>query len=90
MTRRAAPQDTALMSERAAEGLAGGRARGRTGGRKPKLGARQVQMARALYDEIKTDGKRRHTVAQIAKELGVTRSTIYRYLRSTLPAQTGA
>ncbi|WP_371834241.1 helix-turn-helix domain-containing protein [Rhodococcoides fascians] len=78
------------MSERTADGLAAARARGRTGGRKPKLGARQIQMARALYDEINPDGKRRHTVAQIAKELGVTRPTIYRYLRSTLPAQTGA
>ncbi|MGB3770070.1 MAG: recombinase family protein [Rhodococcus sp. (in: high G+C Gram-positive bacteria)] len=71
----------ALMSERTADGLAAARARGRTGGRKPKLGARQVQMARAMYEERGNDGKRAYTVAQIADEFGVTRPTIYRHLR---------
>lgn len=74
----------ALMSERTAEGLAAARARGRTGGRKPKLGARQIEMARSMYDEIDSDGKRKYTVAQIAAEFGVTRPTIYRHLQ---PAQ---
>ncbi|MEV6432432.1 recombinase family protein [Nocardia sp. NPDC051463] len=36
----------ALMSERTRDGLAAARARGRTGGQKPKLGPRQVQLAR--------------------------------------------
>ena len=36
----------ALMSERTMDGLAAARARGRTGGQKPKLGARQVKLAR--------------------------------------------
>ena len=71
----------ALMSERTADGLTAARARGRTGGRKPKLGARQVQMARAMHDEIGVDGKRAYTVAQIAAEFGVTRPTIYRHLQ---------
>jgi DNA invertase Pin-like site-specific DNA recombinase len=35
----------ALISERAMDGLAAARARGRTGGQKPKLGPRQVQLA---------------------------------------------
>jgi len=68
----------ALMSERTMEGLAASRARGRTGGQKPKLGPRQVTIARQRYDEVDEQG-RRHTVAQIAAEFGVTRPTIYRY-----------
>jgi DNA invertase Pin-like site-specific DNA recombinase len=70
----------ALMSERTMDGLAAARARGRTGGQKPKLGPRQVQLARQLYDELGEDGKRRYTVEQIAAEFGVTRPTIYRHL----------
>lgn len=70
----------ALMSERTRDGLAAARARGRTGGQKPKLGPRQVALARQMYDETGPDGKRRYTVAQIATEFGVTRPTIYRHL----------
>ncbi|WP_225600182.1 recombinase family protein [Mycobacterium avium] len=70
----------ALMSERTMDGLAAARARGRTGGQKPKLGPRQVKLAQQMYDETGDDGKRRYTVAQIAAEFGVTRPTIYRHL----------
>jgi DNA invertase Pin-like site-specific DNA recombinase len=70
----------ALMSERTRDGLEAARARGRTGGQKPKLGPRQVALAQAMYDERDTDGKRRYTVQQIATEFGVTRPTIYRHL----------
>ncbi len=70
----------ALMSERTMDGLAAARARGRTGGQKPKLGRRQVKLAREMYDETGEDGKRKHTVAQIAGEFGVSRPTIYRHL----------
>jgi DNA invertase Pin-like site-specific DNA recombinase len=69
-----------LMSERTIDGLAAARARGRTGGQKRKLGPRQVKLARAMYDEVGDDGKRLHTVADIAAEFGVTRPTIYRAL----------
>lgn len=72
----------ALMSERTMDGLAAARARGRTGGQKPKLGPRQVKLAREMYDETGEDGKRTHTVAQIAAEFGVSRPTIYRHLTS--------
>ena len=77
----------ALMPERTLDGLAAARARGRTGGQKPKLGARQVILARQMYEEVAEDGKRRYTVAQIAAEFGVTRPTIYRHLSkpSTAP-----
>jgi DNA invertase Pin-like site-specific DNA recombinase len=70
----------ALMSERTRDGLAAARARGRTGGQKPKLGPRQVALARSMYAELGQDGKRTYTVAQIAAEFGVTRPTIYRHL----------
>jgi len=73
----------ALMSERTMDGLAAARARGRTGGQKPKLGPRQVKLARQMYDETGRDGKRRYTVAQIAGEFGVSRPTIYRHLGKT-------
>jgi len=67
----------ALMSERTRDVLAAARARGRTGGQKPKLGPRQVRLAQQTHDE---HGKHRCTAAQIAAEFGVTRPTIYRYL----------
>jgi len=62
------------MSERTMDGLAAARARGRSGGQKPKFGPRQVQLAREMYDSSE------YTVQQIADEFGVTRPTIYRHL----------
>jgi DNA invertase Pin-like site-specific DNA recombinase len=70
----------ALMSERTIDGLAAARARGRTGGQKPKRTWRQARIAQEMYEEISTDGKRRYTVGQIAAEFGVTRPTIYRHV----------
>lgn len=70
----------ALLVERTRDGLAAARARGRIGGQKPKLGPRQVKLARAMYEAPGPDGKRAYTVAQIAAEFGVTRPTIYRHL----------
>ncbi len=77
----------ALMSERTLDGLAAGRARGRTGGQKPKLTTRQAKIAREMYEETGPDGRRLHTVEQIAAEFGVTRPTIYRHL-AKLPGET--
>ena len=70
----------ALMSERTLDGLTAARARGRTGGQKPKLTPRQAKIAQQMYEETGSDGRRLHTVAQIAAEFGVTRPTIYRHL----------
>ena len=63
-----------LLSERTLDGLEAARARGRAGGRRPKLTPRQVALARQMYDS------REHTVEQIAETFNVTRSTIYRHL----------
>lgn len=70
----------ALMSDRTMDGLEAARARGRTGGQKPKLRPRQIQLAREMYDELGPDGKRKYTVQHIAEEFGVSRPTIYRHL----------
>ena len=80
----------ALMSERTMDGLAAARARGRTGGQKPKLGPRQIKLAREMYDEAGEDGRRKHTVATIAAEFGVSRPTIYRHLGKTTGADSAA
>lgn len=56
------------------DGLAAARARGRRGGRRPKLTAQQAAVAQQLYDAGE------HTVQQIADVFGVPRSTIYGHL----------
>jgi DNA invertase Pin-like site-specific DNA recombinase len=71
-----------LIRERTMAGLASARARGRVGGRKPKLTDDQVKLARQLYDA------REHTVDQIAAMFGVAKPTIYRHLeRETAASQ---
>ncbi|MGH7734974.1 MAG: recombinase family protein [Gemmatimonadales bacterium] len=62
------------------DGLASARARGRVGGRKPKLTARQAEVARGMYDETGADGRRKCTVAEIAGTFAVSRKTVYRHL----------
>ncbi|MER7953828.1 recombinase family protein [Streptomyces sp. NPDC096030] len=69
-----------LMVERTKQGLEAARARGRTGGQKPKLRPRQIKLAQEMYDELGSDGKRKYTVQQIADEFGVSRPTVYRHL----------
>lgn len=64
-----------LIRERTNAGLAAARARGRTGGRPPRLTPYQVATAKKLYEQQDM------TVAQIGEVLGVSRSTIYRALR---------
>jgi DNA invertase Pin-like site-specific DNA recombinase len=71
----------ALTAERTRDGLAAVRARGRSGGQKPKLTPRQAKIAQAMYDELGADGRLAYTVQQIADEFGVTRPTINRHLQ---------
>lgn len=63
-----------LILERVNDGLAAARARGRVGGRKPVLTGPKLARAQKLYDE------RRLTVAEIAKTVGVSETTLYRRL----------
>ena len=73
-----------LIIEGTREGLEAARARGRTGGRKPKLNARQAATVRRMYEAVAPDGKRLHTVAEIAQTVGVHRTTVYDYLNMAL------
>ena len=73
-----------LIVENIYEGLAAARARGRVGGRKPKLSPDQQALARQLYDA------REHTVEQIAAMFKVSRHTIYRVLGSNASTRTAA
>ena len=70
-----------LIIEGTREGLDAARARGRTGGRKPKLSAAKAAAARRMYQAAGPDGKRLHTVAEIAETVGVHRTTVYDYLK---------
>jgi DNA invertase Pin-like site-specific DNA recombinase len=63
-----------LIRERTQAGLQAARARGRKGGRRPKLTPQQVEIGRALA----ADPKR--SVASICKHLEISRPTYYRYI----------
>lgn len=66
-----------LIVTRTKDGLAAARARGRKGGRKPKMNDARIATARKMYDT------RELTVQQIADAVGVSRATVYRYLSDT-------
>ncbi|WP_264051600.1 recombinase family protein [Methylobacterium flocculans] len=63
-----------LIIERTKAGLASARARGRNGGRKPKMTAAKLRLAQAAM------GKPETKVAELCAELGVTRQTLYRHV----------
>jgi DNA invertase Pin-like site-specific DNA recombinase len=64
-----------IMQSRTMDGLAAARARGRVGGRKPKMSPKHIEEAKKMYVEGKA-------VVDIASLLGVSRPTIYRALES--------
>ncbi|MBO7826981.1 recombinase family protein [Burkholderia pseudomallei] len=61
-----------LIRERTHAGLAAARARGRSGGRKPKLDAQQIHEINKLMADPSV------SVSQIAKRFKVSRTTIYK------------
>ncbi|MAG65164.1 MAG: recombinase [Pseudomonadales bacterium] len=65
--------ERALIRERTQAGLAAARARGRAGGRKPKLDDKQVRQIKLLLRDPNT------SVAEVARDYGVSRTTIYKY-----------
>jgi DNA invertase Pin-like site-specific DNA recombinase len=71
-----------IIRERTMDGLATARARGRNGGRRHKLDQRQRATVARMYAAVGADGKRLHTVQEIADTVGVHRTTIYDYLRT--------
>lgn len=62
-----------IIVARTKDGLAAARARGRNGGRKPKLDANQIKLAK----QMRNAGT---PVVEIAAALGVSRPTLYRVL----------
>lgn len=62
------------LIERTRAGLVAAKARGRNGGRKPKLTAEQIEMARGLLEGGKP-------AREVAKAFGVGRTTLYRSLQ---------
>ena len=61
-----------MMVARTMDGLAAARARGRLGGRKPKLTEEHKKQVKKLYDE------RELTVREIAARFNITPPTVYR------------
>jgi DNA invertase Pin-like site-specific DNA recombinase len=63
-----------LIIERTKAGLASARARGRNGGRKPKMTPAKLRLAQAAMGQPETK------VADLCIELGITRQTLYRHV----------
>ena len=66
-----------LIRERTIAGLAAARARGRNGGRKPKMTPAKLRLAQA------TMGKKSTIVADLCAELGISSQTLYRHVSPT-------
>lgn len=65
-----------LVRERTRAGLAAAAARGRLGGRRRKLGPKQLEHARFLI------GQPGNSAAEVARTLGVSRATLFRALKA--------
>ena len=65
--------ERALIRERTQAGLATARARGRVGGRRPKLTPDQINMVRQLLAT--------RSAAEVAEALDVSRATVYRVIQ---------
>ena len=64
-----------LIRERTKAGLDAARARGRKGGRPKALDVEQRTLAVDLYEQ------RKHTVDEICRTLGISKPTLYGYVR---------
>lgn len=64
-----------LISQRTREALAIARAKGRLGGRPPALNTQKQELALKLYKEGK------HSVKEICQMMGISKPTLYSYLR---------
>ena len=63
-----------LIRERTMAGLAAARTRGKQGGRRKKLDAKQRQLAITLHQQ------RQHTIKEICLMLGISKQTLYTYV----------
>ena len=64
-----------LCAERTKAGLAAARARGRLGGRPPKLNLKQQEFTVKLYKEGK------HSIKEICQIMGISKPTLYGYVK---------
>lgn len=64
-----------LIRERTQAGLAAARARGRDGGRPPKLAPKQQQLLFETYD------RREKPVRELCEVFGISKKTLYEYLK---------
>lgn len=67
-----------LIRERTVDGLAAARARGRKGGRPPKLSAEKLRVAQRLLKDPESTG------SEVARTLGVHRSTLHKALQGAV------
>ncbi len=63
-----------IIRERTKAGLASAKARGKTGGRPPKLSDKEVEMAKAMLTNPEITAK------EVAQKMGISFATLYRYL----------
>jgi DNA invertase Pin-like site-specific DNA recombinase len=64
-----------VIKERTQAGLEAARARGKVGGRPKALSNSKAEMARRMYAD------KSNSVSEICKALGITRMTLWRYVR---------
>ena len=64
-----------MIRERTLAGIEAAKQRGRIGGRPKKLDEKMVEFARSMLDD------KSNTVTDVCKALGITKSTLYRYLK---------
>lgn len=63
-----------IIRERTKAGLVAAKARGKTGGRPPKLSDKEIEMAKTMLANPEI------TASEVAKKMGVSFATLYRYL----------
>lgn len=68
--------ERSIIRERTKAGLEAARARGRKGGRKPALSARDAALVRRLMADPKT------VPGDVAKRFEISKSTLYKYVRA--------
>lgn len=68
-----------IIRERTKAGLSAARARGRLGGRKPKLKPGQVKTLHKMYES------KQHTIKEICKVMHISKATLYKYIKANKP-----
>ncbi len=73
-----------VIRERTVAGLTSARARGRVGGRRPKLNEKQIREIKVLLTDPAAQ------VTDIAARYGVSRTTLYKRVGTVQPLKQGA